>query len=315
MRSKGLGALVAGAALALVLPSAALAAKPAVTTGGVNKLTYQSARLHGSVDPNKEAAVYYFQYGPTIALGTETTPVSAGGGDKSRHVVSDIAGLAPVTKYYYRVVARNNSGTVLGKRRSFTTRRQPLGVTLTASPNPVPARSSATTLSGTLSGTGNAGRKVVLQAYWWPFTAGFQNVSNEQVTDAKGHFSFPLVSVAVNMQFRVQMPERPGIVSPIVTFGVKPYVKSKVNKHRVKRGKRVRFSGTVNPGGTGGQIAIQKKRGDSWVTVGGTVIRSGGRYSKNLKIRRGGTYRVWAGWSSSQYAPNVGKKIKIRSFR
>ena len=315
MRSKGLGALVAGAALALVLPSAALAAKPAVTTGGVNKLTFQSARLNGSVDPNKEAATYYFQYGTTIALGSETTPVAAGGGDKPKHVVADVGGLAPVTKYYYRVVARNNSGTVLGKRRSFTTRRQPLGVTLTATPNPVPARSSATTLSGTLSGTGNAGRKVVLQAYWWPFTAGFQNVSNEQVTDAKGHFSFPLVSVAVNMQFRVLMPERPGIVSPIVTFGVKPYVKSKVNKHRVKRGRRVRFSGTVTPGGSGGQIAIQKQREGSWVTVGGTVIRSGGRYSKNLKIRRGGTYRVWAGWSSSQYAPNVGKKIKLRSFR
>ena len=135
------------------------------------------------------------------------------------------------------------------------------------------------------------------------------------MTNPEGKFSFPLLSVAVNMQFRVQMPERPGIVSPIVTFGVKPYVKTKVNKHKVKRGKRVRFSGTVNPGGTGGQIAIQKQRDDSWVTVGGTIIRSGGRYSKNLKIRRGGTYRVWAGWSSSQYAPNVGKKIKIRSFR
>lgn len=315
MRSKGLGALVAGAALALVLPSAALAAKPTVTTGGVNKLTYQSARLHGSVDPNKEAATYYFQYGTTIALGSETIPAAAGGGDKPRHVVADIAGLAPVTKYYYRVVARNNSGTALGKRRTFTTRRQPLGVTLTASPNPVPARSSATTLSGTLSGTNNAGRKVVLQANWWPFTAGFQNVTNEQVTNDKGQFSFPLLSVAVNMQFRVQMPERPGIVSPIVTFGVKPYVKTKVNKHRVKRGRRVRFSGTVNPAGSGGQIAIQKRRDDSWVTVGGTIIRSRGRYSKNLKIRRGGTYRVWVGWSSSQYAPNVGKKIKIRSFR
>ena len=315
MRSKGLAALVAGAALGLVLPSAALAAKPAVTTGGVKKLTFQSARLHGSVDPNKEAATYYFQYGPTIALGAETTPVAAGGGDKRKHVVTDIAGLAPVTKYYYRIVARNNSGTVLGKRRTFKTRRQPLGVTLAASPNPVPARSSATTLSGTLSGTGNAGRKVVLQANWWPFTQGFQNVTNEQVTNPEGKFSFPLLSVAVNMQFRVQMPERPGIVSPIVTFGVKPYVKTKVNKHKVKRGKRVRFSGTVNPGGTGGQIAIQKQRDDSWVTVGGTIIRSGGRYSKNLKIRRGGTYRVWAGWSSSQYAPNVGKKIKIRSFR
>ena len=316
MRSKGLGALVlSAAAIGLVTPASALAAKPAVTTGGASKVTFQSARLNGAVDPNKQAATYYFQYGTTIALGTQTAPASAGGGDKSKHVATDIAGLAPFTRYYYRIVARNNSGTVLGKRRSFKTRRQPLGVTLAASPNPVSAKNSATTLAGTLSGTGNAGRKVVLQANWWPFTAGFQSVTNEQVTNAQGQFSFPLLSVAVNMQFRVLMPDRPDVVSPIVTFGVKPVVHTKVSKHRVKRGKRIRFSGTVDPGGSNGQIAFQKLRSGEWVTVGGTLIRSGGRYSKNLKIRRGGTYRVWAGWSSSQYAPNVGRKIKIKTFR
>jgi hypothetical protein len=315
MRTKGLAALVVSAAVGLLAPSAALAAKPAVTTGGVSKLTFQSARLNGSVDPNKEATTYYFQYGTTIALGNNTTPVSAGGGGSRKHVITDIAGLAPVTKYYYRIVARNNSGTTLGKRRSFKTRKQPLGVTLAASPNPVKAADSGTTLSGTLSGTGNAGRKVVLQANWWPYTAGFQNVTNEQVTDASGHFSFPLLSVAVNMQFRVQMPERPAVVSPIVAFGVKPYVKSKVNKHKVKRGRHIRFSGTVTPGGTGGTIAIQKWNGSQWVTVGGTIIRSGGRFSKSQKIRRGGRYRVWAGWASGQYTPNVGKRFKIKSFR
>ena len=305
---------MSAAVIGLAMPASALAAKPAVTTGGVANVTFQSARLNGSVDPNKEAATYYFQYGTTIALRDETAPVAAGGGDKAVRVVTDIAGLAPVTKYYYRIVAHNNSGTVLGKRRTFKTRRQPLGVSLAASPNPVPARDSATTLSGTLSGTGNAGRKVVLQANPWPFTQGFQNVTNEQVTNATGGFSFPLLSVAVNTQYRVQMPERPAIVSPIVTFGVKPYVKTKVNKHRVKRGKRIRFSGTVKPSGPAGR-SRSRRSAASWVTVGGTIMRAGGRYAKNLKIRRGGTYRVWAGSAIGQYAPNVGKKIKIRSFR
>ena len=60
------------------------------------------------------------------------------------------------------------------------------------------------------------------------------------------------------------MPERPQVVSPIVTVGVKPYVKSKVNKKRVKRGKRIRFSGSVKPAEAGGQqIAIQKWNGDA----------------------------------------------------
>jgi hypothetical protein len=315
MRSKGFGALaLSGAVIGLVLPASALAAKPAVTTGGVSKVTFSSARLNGSVDPNKQATTYYFQYGTTIALGTQSTPLAAGGGDKPKHVITDISGLAPVTRYYYRIVGHNSSGTVLGQRRSFKTRRQPLGVSLTASPNPVPARNSATTLSGTLTGTGNAGRKVVLQANWWPYTQGFQTVTNEQVTNAQGGFAFPLLNVAVNMQFRVQMPERPQVVSPIVAFGVKPYVKTKVSKHRVRRGHRIRFSGTVTPAGTGAQIAFQKKSNGQWVTVGGTRLH-GSRYSGRLKVRRGGSYRVWTGTASGQFTSNHGRTIKIKTFR
>jgi hypothetical protein len=316
MRSKGLGALVLSAAMiGLAAPASALAAKPAVTTGAASSITFSRARLAGRVDPNGEAATYYFQYGTTIALGTQTVPAAAGGGNSAVRRVTDISGLAPVTKYFYRIVAHNNSGTTLGKRRSFTTRRQPLGVTLAATPNPVKAASSATTLFGNLSGTGNAGRRIVLQASAWPFTTGFTNVTNEQVTNATGGFSFPILSVAANTQYRVQMPERPQIVSPIVTVGVKPYVKSKVNKHRVKRGKRIRFSGTIKPVAADQQLAIQKWNGSQWVTVGGTTIRSGGKFSKNQKIRRGGSYRVWTGSTTGQFASNVGKKFKIRSFR
>jgi hypothetical protein len=316
MRSKGLGALVVSAAvIGLAAPASALAAKPAATTGAVANVTFQSVQLRGSVDPNTEATTYYFQYGPTIALGAQTTPTPAGGGDKAVRKSVDIGGLAPVTKYYYRIVARNNSGTTLGKRRSFTTRRQPLGVSLAATPNPVKAASSATTLAGTLTGTNNAGRKVVLQANPWPYTQGFQPVGNEQVTNATGGFSFALLSVPFNTQYRVAMPERPQVASPIVALGVKPYVKSKVSKKRVQRGKRIKFSGSVKPAATDQQIAIQKWNGSQWVTVGGTKTRSGGKFSKSQKIRRGGSYRVWTGSTKGQYASNNGKKFKIRSFR
>ena len=204
---------------------------------------------------------------------------------------------------------------MLGARRSFKTRRQPLGVSLAVSPDPVPFRSSATTLAGTLTGTGNAGRRVVLQSNPWPYTQGFQNASNEQVTNAQGGFSFPVLSLPGNTQFRVQMPERPGVVSPIVAVGVLPTVHTRVSRHRVRRGHRIRFSGSVIPGGTGGQIAFQKKRACRWVTVGGTILRAAGRYSKRLKIRRGGTYRVWVGWTNGQYASNHGRSVKIRTFR
>ncbi len=316
MRSKGLGALVlSAAALGLAMPSSALAAKPTVTTGGVSGVSFQGARLNGRVDANKEATTYWYVYGTTIAFGSETAPADAGGGNRAILRPADIAGLAPVTRYYYRIVAKNNSGTVLGKRRSFVTRRQPLGVSLVAGPNPVKASSSATTLSGTLTGTNNVGRKVVLQASAWPFTAGFGAVSNEQVTNATGGFSFPILQNPFNTQYRVLMPERPGIVSPIVTVGVKPYVSSKVSKRRVERGKKIRFSGSVKPNAADQQVAFQKKTNGQWVTVGGTVTRSNGKFARSIKIRRGGSYRVWTGSVSGQYASNNGRTFKIRSFR
>jgi hypothetical protein len=315
MRSKGLKALALSAVMIGLVPASALAAKPGATTGGAANITFSSVRFNGSVDANREATTYYFQYGPTIAFGAQSTPTPVGGGANPVRVSVDIGGLAPQTRYFYRIVANNNSGTTLGKRRSFTTKRQPLGVTLTASPNPVKASSSATTLSGTLTGTGNAGRKVVLQSSVFPFSGGFVNASNEQVTSATGAFSFPILSVPFNTQYRVQMPERPAVISPIVTVGVTPRLTTHVGKHRVQRGKTIAFWGSVKPFGSRQQIAFQKKRNGSWVTVGGTNVRSHGGYKKRLKIRRGGTFRVWTGDVAGQYASTAGRSVKIRSFR
>ena len=314
MRFKGLSALGLSVIVIGLLPGSALAAKAAATTGGAANVTFQSARVGGSVDPNKTATNYYFQYGTTTALGIETAATPAGAGDKAVRVSVDLAGLAPTTRYHYRIVAQNASGTTLGKRRTFTTRRQPLGVSLAASPNPVKL-GSGTTLAGTLSGTGNAGRKIVLQSNPWPYTQGFLNASNELLTNATGGFSFPILSLPFNTQYRVVMPERPAVVSPIVTAGVKFSVGTKISKKRVRRGRKVRFSGTIKPARAGAQIAFQKKRSGKWVSINGTVVRSGGKYSKRVKINRGGSFRVWTGVFDAQYTSNHGRTVRLRTFR
>jgi hypothetical protein len=314
MRYKGLGALVLSVIVVGLLPGVALAAKAGATTGAAANVTFSSARLNGTVDPNATATTYYFQYGTTIALGTQTAAASAGNGKRAVHVSMDIGGLAPVTHYVYRIVAQNASGTTLGRRRSFNTGKQPLGVSLSASPNPI-VPGQATALSGTLTGTGNAGRRVVLQGNPWPYAQGFQNATNEQLTNAQGAFSFPVLAVPFNTQYRVQMPERPAVVSPIVTVGVLFVVHTHVSRHRVKRGRRVRFSGSISPARPGAQIAFQRLKRGSWVTVGGTLVRDGGRYSKRVKIRRGGSYRVWTGVADGQYTSNNGRTIHLRSFR
>src|SRR5215210_2987192 len=313
MRCKGLGALGLSVLVMGLLPGVALAARPAATTGGAANVTFSSARVNGSIDPNGSPTSYYFQYGTTRAYGTQTATTPVGTGQNPVRVSTDLTGLAPATRYHYRIVAQG-AGTALGGDRTFTTRRQPLGVSLAASPNPIPF-GKGTVLSGTLTGTGNAGRRVVLQSNPWPYTQGFQNAANEQVTTAQGGFSFPLLSVPFNTQYRVQMPERPQVVSPIVTLGVKQRVSTKVSRKRVRRGRRVRFSGTVTPARVGGQIAFQKKRSGRWVTIGGTIVRSGGKYAKRVKIRRGGSFRVWTGVVDQQYASSHGRTVRLRTFR
>lgn len=288
---------VAGAlALALVAPAGASAAstKPAVTTGGVADVAISTVTLKGSIDPNGAATTYFFQLGTTSLYGAQTATGSAGAGSKRVAITGAVTGLAPATTYHYRLVARNRNGLVKGADRTFKTKPQPLGVSLAATPNPV-AFGSPVTLAGQLTGTGNANRQVVLQSNPFPYTQGFQNASNVQVTDAAGNFSFPLLSVPLNTQYRVQMPQKPEVVSPIVSLGVAVTLTTHVSSHRVTRGARVRWSGTVRPASDGARVVFQRKKGSRWVQVSHTFARGSGKsshYSKRVRISRGGTYRA-----------------------
>ena len=308
---------VAGAlALALVAPASASAAstKPAVTTGAAADVAIQTATLTGSVDPNGAATTYFFQFGTTSLYGSQTTPGSAGAGASRVAVTGALTGLAPATTYHYRLVARNRNGLVKGADRKFKTNPQPLGVTLAATPNPVPFGGSVT-LAGQLTGTGNAGRQVVLQSNPFPYTQGFQNASNVQVTDAAGNFSFALLTVPLNTQYRVLMPQKPEVVSPIVSLGVAVRLTTHVSSHRVSRGSRVRFSGTVRPASDGARVLFQRKKGNRWVQVSHTFARGGGKsshYSKRVRISRGGTYRVFV-QVAGNYVSNEGTHMHLRT--
>lgn len=200
----------------------------------------------------------------------------------------------------------------------FRTRVQPLALTLVGFPNPVPFGKPAV-LGGTLTGTGNAGRQVVLQSNPFPYTQGFVTTSNVQLTNPQGAFVFPLVSVPLNTQYRVLVPTRPEIVGPILTISVAVRVRTSVSATRVHRGRRVRFSGTVRPARDGAQVAIQKLRGTRWITIAGTIARHAGtsfsRYSKRVRIRRGGRYRVFVGTVDGNFVPNSGRTVRIRTRR
>ena len=315
---KALTASALAAALMLTTTATAAAA-PAATTGGASNITANEARVAGSVDPNGQATTYYFEYGTTNRYGNRTPDASAGSGGSARNVSAVIGGLAPNTTYHYRLVASNPSGVTSGADRRFKTKPQPLGLNITANPNPV-VFGSPSTITGTLTGTGNAGKAVQLQTKPFPYTADWANLGNAVVTDQAGNFAIPLLTVPATAQYRVVTTERPIVASPILILGVAVSVKTNISATRVTRGRSVRFSGTIRPARAGAQWAIQKQtREGAWVTVAGSITKGGttsfSGFSKRVRIPRGGRYRVFVLIVDGNFTSGIGRTIAISTRR
>jgi hypothetical protein len=288
---KALGAGLV-AALALALPAGALAAAPKATTGGARNVSYGSATLGGSVNPGGAATSYYFQYGPTHLYGGQSAIGSAGAGDKGVSVAVGISGLQPLTVYHYRLVAVNGAGTSFGKDHTFQTTKVPLSLSILASPNPV-TYGGPVIVQGTLSGTGNAGRQVILQGRPFPFTAPFQPVGNPELTTAAGGFSFTLLGAATTMQFQVVTTTKPVVASLIATENVAVKVSSHLS--RTHRRGYARVYGTVTPAEDGAEVGILRIVHGHGVLVGGTRLRHHGTanssFSRVVRVHKG-IYRV-----------------------
>lgn len=291
------GRLVALAtATALTLATTAAVAQaasaPSVSTGGATQVEYSAATLHGTVNPKGSETFYYFQYGLTKAYTAQTSIVDAGAGTAPLHVSIVLSGLIPLTTYHYRLVAVNGLGRNAGADKSFATKRVPLSLQIFASPNPTPFGGAAT-IQGTLSGTGNGDREVVLQANAFPFTAGFVNVENPELTNAEGGFSFHVLGLAQATQYRVVTTTRNAVISPIVTEAVTPRVSAHSLRVRfLAHGRRlVRFYGTVAPALDGTHIAVMRLVHKHTVFVAGGALRhlsaKGSRFSRVIAIRHG----------------------------
>jgi hypothetical protein len=300
-----------GAVTLFIAPAGASAdgSRPSVTTARAAAVAQTTARLRGSIHPHGTTVTYFFQYGTDALYSARTPETTLPKGDKRVRVVADIAGLTPATRYHFRLVARNVHGLTKGADRTLRTPRQPLGFSLTATPNPV-RFNGATTISGTLTGTGADGRPVILQANPFPYSSGFVNQGNPLVTDAQGNFSFPVLSVPVNTQYRVVTTGDAPTVSTVVGVNVVIGVRTKVRvlrKATRRRGKaRVRFSGRLRPARDGAEVDIQRLARGTWAYS---------RYRKTVRIRKGGTFRVWAAIADGSYASNAGRTIHLKLRR
>jgi hypothetical protein len=289
--------LVALAASVFAASALAAALLPAASTGGVSSVTASSAVLHGSLDAKAQPTNYVFQYGTTKFYGGQT-PLAPGGRAPSTIQVSQaIGGLQADTTYHYRILATSASGATPGVDRTFKTPKIPLSLQIAGSPNPVPF-GDPFAVQGTLSGTGNAGRVVALQANPFPYVAGFKTLGNFEVTSSTGSFIFPVVGQLTNTQLRVVTTGAPYVTSPVVVEGVAVQVTLHVRRvHRHRRGNFVRFYGTITPAELGAHVGYQLLRsGAPSINQGGTIVTSGtptvSSFKTVVRIRHRGVYEA-----------------------
>lgn len=99
---------------------------PAVKTSSATNVKATTATLRGTVDPNGDDTMYWFEYSTDSLLGSvllkATEQIAVGGGENLVSVTSNLTGLSSATTYYFRVVAKNSLGTVIGDRMSLKTK-------------------------------------------------------------------------------------------------------------------------------------------------------------------------------------------------
>jgi hypothetical protein len=142
-----------------------------------------------------------------------------------------------------------------------------------------------------------AGTSLEVQQNPYPY-AGFKPTGKTGVVDPAGNYSIPGVVPQVHTQYKVVAKTSPPVESGTAFVRVALRVSFKVGDSTPKKGSMDRFFGTVASAHDGKPVLIQKKTATGYKTVARTTLLDNGtatsKYSKKLRIRRTGTYRVIA---------------------
>ena len=102
------------------------ATAPKATTSNANNVAKSTATLNGKINPNGADSSYWFEYGTDSLLGSllimTTDRVAVGSGVNEVSAKTNISNLNSNTTYYFRIVTRNDLGTVRGNNLSFKTK-------------------------------------------------------------------------------------------------------------------------------------------------------------------------------------------------
>ncbi|HXD55038.1 MAG TPA: hypothetical protein VN618_09830 [Solirubrobacteraceae bacterium] len=324
-------ALATLAALGPAVPSSMAASEPKAHfgTGGVSHVSGTTAELEGTVNTEGLPTKYFFEYGPTVAYGAKskevTVPIPAP--LKPVKVGQTVTGI--LAGYHYRIVGFYTDlkgvthGPLFGTDRSFSGGKAGKLKFIVAKGREEAVSAvygSTLSLTGSLTGVGNTGKALSLQATPFPFTAPFTTLPGTVLSTRTGSFTFKVARITQNTEFRfIALSPRP-VYSPVVPVTVTPRITVHV---RSAGGTGLyRIYGTVAPAKPGAQVVIQqltpqragsKRSGPRPRSVGSTVLKRAGaslsRYSAIVSLSGTFRYRVFVrlpkGAVSSGHSSNV----------
>ena len=124
---------------------------PAATTNGASSITRTSATVSAEINPHSSPTTYWIEYGTSNNFGQISSFQAAGSGASTLTESVALSGLNPQTKYFFRVFAQNQYGTVNGSTQSFTT-SGPAAVTPAAPASNTTSASNVAATTVTLNG-------------------------------------------------------------------------------------------------------------------------------------------------------------------
>jgi hypothetical protein len=175
---------------------------------------------------------------------------------------------------------------------------------------------SAASITGQATGNKAAGANVDLQSQTGPNRFG---TVASTTADSAGHYTFR-VAPRQNTVYRVVAHTAPQATSSNIAVNVRVKVTLSVSTTTPRAGSRVGFFGFVLPAYNGKLVQIQRKTATGWSTITraslvaatpvGGVARS--KYSKRVRIRATGTYRVFFNPADGLRQPNTSASKRLR---
>lgn len=302
-------------------------AKPPVALTGPAHVVGASVVLDGTINSHDQEVTYQFEYGPGTgpndAVPTEyplKTPLVKLAAKETKEKVSAAApNIQAGDHYRLLVTAPADPKTVEGKDAVYEPKvpHTKSGFDLPTSFEPTLV-GEAFLLGGTLTGSDNGEREVVLQASLYPFTASFVDLGSPVLTSSSGGFTFRVAHLTESTRFRVATVTPPVLLSPSFTQLALVHVSLKVRRSKRVEG-LVRLYGTVSPAEVGAHVFLQLEQPPKAQTLKSeklekgshsgehepqpqfrtrfnTIVKHGGksfsRFSIVVNVRASGNYRA-----------------------